>query len=167
MSQKVLGKACIIILGVLFFAGLTNQCFAIRDEDLFGNQSDLMISAKTDKMIYKIDDEVKITVFLKNKTKEPIDIVEPAIANSSFLFEIVSPVEKKDKMLSVKGVNLKTIRLYPKKRVKFTTQFLPEMPGTYDISVKYNGYKKPLVFPAIRVFVVGNLPKKDIPLELE
>jgi len=164
MSRKVLRRACTIILGVLFFAGLTNQCFAIRDEELFGAYTGLLISAETDKMIYQLDDEVTVTVFLKNKTEEPIEIVEPAIDKKSFLFEIILPDGKKDNMLSISGMNLRIIRLYPKKRVKFTTKFLPEMPGNYDINVKYNGYSEPLVFPAIRVFVVGNLPQKDISL---
>lgn len=167
MSRNVLRKACTIILGVFIVLGSTNPCFSLSDEELFGNYSGLIISAKTDKMIYKLDEDVTITVFLKNKTEEAVDIIEPAIDKQSFDFEIAFPDGKKDKMLSIAGMNLDTIRLYPKKRIKFTTSFLPEMPGNYDISIKYNGYKKPLSFPAMRVFVVGNLPQQDLTENIE
>ncbi|MBU1045186.1 MAG: hypothetical protein KJ915_12405 [Candidatus Omnitrophica bacterium] len=167
MSQIVFRKALLIILSLLIFSGLTSQCFSLNDSDLFGNNSGLSIEALTDRMIYKTDQEVVVTVYLKNKTEEPIDIVEPAIDKSSFMFEIVYPDGKKDKMIGIHGVKLETIRLYPKKRIKFTAKFLPETPGNYDINVKYNGYKTPLSFLAMRVFVVGNLAQKDITLGVE
>ncbi|MBU1087395.1 MAG: hypothetical protein KKD05_07740 [Candidatus Omnitrophica bacterium] len=167
MSQIVLRRGLLIVLSFLIFAGLTNQCFSLNDQELFGNNSGLSMQAKIDKMIYKLDQEVMITVYLKNKTAEPIDIVEPAIDKSSFMFEIVAPDGKKDKMLSIYGLKLENIRLYPKKRIKFTAKFLPETPGNYDINIKYNGYKNPLSLPAMRIFVVGNLPQQDITLNQE
>jgi hypothetical protein len=63
-------------------------------------------------------------------------------------------------LLNIYGLKLETIRLYPKKRIKFTAKFVPEVPGNYDINIKYNGYKeKMLTAPSMRVFVVGNLPQ--------
>ncbi|MFH1061344.1 MAG: hypothetical protein V1747_00455 [Candidatus Omnitrophota bacterium] len=170
MSQRILRKICFISLGVLVFLGINKQSFALSDQLLFGNNTGLLIEAQTDRMIYKVDQEVIITVYIKNKTEDVIELIEPAIAPESFMFEIVAPDRKKDKLLNIYGLKLETIRLYPKKRIKFTAKFLPETPGNYDINIKYNGFKtKALTVPSMRVFVVGNLPEtsKDEHLAVE
>jgi hypothetical protein len=85
MFQKTLKKIFIIVLGGVFFFGLTQQSFALNEQELFGTNSGLVIVAKTDRMIYKVDQDVNITVYLKNKTEEAVDIVEPAIDPQSFM----------------------------------------------------------------------------------
>ena len=65
------------------------------------------------------------------------------------------PDGKKDKLLDIYGLKLKTIRLYPKKRLKFKTEFIPEISGNYDIKVTYNGFvEEKLEAESITVFVV-------------
>ena len=152
--KRFLGKIFIMILSIGFIASILNFAFALNDDELFGTNSGVVLKTATDRMIYKLDQPIIITSYLKNKTGKPIDIVEPAIDKTSFMIEITKPDGKKDKLIDI-GVNLKTLRLYPDKRIKFTTKFLPEMAGNYDIKVIYLGYRDTISTPPIRIFVVS------------
>ena len=66
------------------------------------------------------------------------------------------PDGKKDKLLDIYGLKLKTIRLYPKKRLRFKTEFIPETAGNYDIKVSYHGFvEEMLKADPVTVFVVN------------
>lgn len=163
MFQRILGRICFIIVGLVFFLAAHNSCFALDDQQLDGNNSSLVFLAKTDRMIYRINQEIIITVYLKNKTQEALDIIEPAIAPESFMFEIISPDGKKDKLLNIYGLKLETLRLYPNKRIKFIVKFFPEIAGNYNVNIKYYGFKNSaLNVSNLQVFVVGNVPQASV-----
>ena len=103
------------------------------------------IAAGTERMIYKVDEKIPISVYIRNMGEKAVEIVEPAIDKRSFFFEITLPDGKKDKMLDIYGLTLQKITLPPKKRIKFTTTFTPEASGMYRIDVRYSGYNDSVV----------------------
>lgn len=124
------------------FAGLLCLCAAVGGYALNVDEENvpLKLLAGTERMIYKIDQKVPITVYLKNIGENPVEIVEPAIDKRSFFFEITFPDGKKDKLLDIYGLSLQKITLPPKKRIKFTASFTPEFSGEYHVEVRYFGY---------------------------
>lgn len=127
----------------------------VCEEETHGILNPLKIEAKTDCMVYRLGQEVLITVFIKNISDETIALNEPAIDSRSLYFEIVNPLKKSDKLLDIHSLKLKKIRLYPKKRLKFTTKFVPEQLGSYEIKINYHGYEdKVLVARPITLYVV-------------
>lgn len=66
------------------------------------------------------------------------------------------PNGEKDKLIDIFGLRLETVRLYPKKRLKFKIHFIPEQAGSYEINISYHGYYD-LVLKAspINIFVVN------------
>ncbi|MBU4305312.1 MAG: hypothetical protein KJ893_06810 [Candidatus Omnitrophica bacterium] len=81
--------------------------------------------------------------------------------SAPFFFEITQPDGKKNKLLAIYGLNLQKIKLPPKKRLKFTASFTPEMSGSYEIEARYYGYQdKTIVSSLFKVFVVNPPPVK-------
>lgn len=127
-----------------------------QDDAIYGRRKSLKLEVKSAKMINTVNKPVEIYIFLRNMIDESLEITEPAIDESSFMIEITMPDGSKDKLLDIYGLKLKTIRLYPKKRLKFKTEFIPEISGNYDVKVSYNGFvEEKLEADPITVFVVN------------
>ncbi|MBI4846686.1 MAG: hypothetical protein HY810_09510 [Candidatus Omnitrophica bacterium] len=115
------------------------------------------IVLKTSKMIYHTNEKVSIEVFIKNLSEETIIITEPAIDKSSISFEIIDPLGKKDQLLSIYGIKLKSINLATKRRVKYQASFIPEMNGTYEVKASYSGFRATTIYAEpVSVFVVNH-----------
>jgi len=118
--------------------------------------SPLKVDVKLDRMIYVVDQEVVFTIYIRNVSQEAVDVIEPAIDRKSLRIEIIQPDQKKEKLLDIYDADLKQIRLYPKKRLKFKVKFSPELLGKYEIKVQYYGYEgQVLSAPDVSIFVVG------------
>ncbi len=151
MSRKALRVVLAILLLVMFFK---------TPNSVYAQENLLELLVKTDRMIYRLDESVFITLYLINNTDEPLEVVEPAVDRNSFNVEIMQPNNKKEKLLAIYGLELKKIRLYSKKRLKFVTKFTPELLGEYQINVRYNGFgQKPLVGNPVKLFVVRGIKK--------
>ncbi|MCK4993524.1 MAG: hypothetical protein KAS13_00580 [Candidatus Omnitrophica bacterium] len=154
MFLKALNKIGFALVAV--FLILTTWAYA-QDDEIYGRRKSLKLEVKSEKMINVVDKPVVIEIVLRNMIDESLEIVEPAIDTNSFLIEITMPNGKKDKLLDIYGLKLKTIRLYPKKRLKFKTKFIPEITGPYDIEVRYNGFvEEKLEAEIVTVFVVNS-----------
>ncbi len=150
------------LIGIALFAAcLMSTLFVYaQDDSIYVREKSLKLEVKSEKMINVVYKPVKINILLKNLIDEAIEIIEPAIDEKSFLIEITMPDGKKDKMLDIYGLKLKTLRLYPKKRIKFKTEFIPEIAGNYDINVTYNGYlEERLQADPVTIFVVNDRGK--------
>jgi len=143
-----------LLLIALFFPPLSDYLHAELTVD--ATLEPLTIEVKTDRLIYNLNQRVGVIVYIRNMSEEPLKVVEPAIDKRSLRFEISQPNNKKDKLLDIYGLKLKIITLPPKKRLKFTTTFIPEMKGQYEINVRYYGFEeKALVAAPVNVFVVN------------
>jgi hypothetical protein len=174
MYRNLLKKFSVVMLAIFLTGDYTNSAFAldksvlgVNDHDLFGTNRFISLEAKTDRMIYHVNQQVTITVYIKNKIDDPVELIEPAIDKRSFMIDIIAPDGKKEKMLAIYGMNLKTLELPPQKRIKFTARFIPEMAGNYNVKIRYNGYKEQIIdVPELNVFVVAapsaSLEKKDM-----
>jgi len=141
---------------IIFLFSILSLSYAQVVNDNFEKNLPLKVQAKSPKMIYRLDEKVIIEVLLRNTGDEPLDIIEPAVDKLSFMVEIVMPDGKKDKLLDIYGLKLENIRLYPKKRVKFVAEFVPEQVGHYQVNVTYNGYSGiSLKASPVSVFVVN------------
>ncbi len=153
MCLRVVRGIGVALIAVFF---LSTVCVYAQDAAIYGRRKSLKLEVKSARMINKVDKPVEIYIFLRNMIDEPLEIIEPAIDEKSFMIEITMPDGKKDKLLDIYGLQLKTIRLYPKKRLKFKTEFIPETAGNYDIKVSYNGFlEETLEADPITVFVVN------------
>ncbi|MCG2712026.1 MAG: hypothetical protein L6416_06850 [Candidatus Omnitrophica bacterium] len=140
---------------IVFFVLSTVSAYAQYDS-IYGRKKSLKLEVKSAKMINEINKPVEINIFLRNITEESLELTEPAIDERSFMVEITMPEGKKDNLLDIYGLKLKTIRLYPKKRLKFKTEFIPETAGNYNIKVSYNGFMEEMLeAESITVFVVN------------
>ena len=148
--------SCVLaIMMHAFFGGGAPACA----QTVASEESPLVIQVKTDRMIYRLDDTVTVTIYLRNISDEPLSIVEPAIDKRSLYVEIMQPDGKKDKMIDIYGLMLKTIELPPRKRVRFTATFVPEMIGSFDVKVRYYGFgEEPITASPVRLFVVAPPP---------
>lgn len=153
MGLRVIRKIGVALIAVFF---LSIVFIYAQDDAIYGRRKSLKIEVKSEKMINSVDKPVEIYIFLRNMIEEPLEITEPAIDEKSFMIEITMPDGKKDKLLDIYGLKLETIRLYPKKRLKFKTEFIPEIAGNYDIQVSYHGFaEERLAAEPITVFVVN------------
>ncbi|MFH1093790.1 MAG: hypothetical protein V1739_06530 [Candidatus Omnitrophota bacterium] len=141
------------LIAVLF---LTSVSVDAQENAIYGRKKSLKLEVKSTKMINELNKPVEINIYLRNISGEPLEITEPAIDENSFMIEITMPDGKKDKLLDIYGLKLKTIRLYPKKKLKFKTEFIAETAGNYDIKVSYNGFAEEMLeADPITVFVVN------------
>lgn len=139
------------MLVILFFLGIT-MSFA---QNLPGPLKSLAVEVQSERMINQVNQKVGIIIYLKNTSDEPIEVIEPAIDEKSLMVDIIMPDGRKDKLLDIYGVTLDTIRLYPKKRIKFKTNFIPEQVGNYEIKTRYNGYNNEAIEAIpVNIFVV-------------
>ncbi|MCM8813911.1 MAG: hypothetical protein NC924_08270 [Candidatus Omnitrophica bacterium] len=106
----------------------------------YGNEVEL--TAGTERVIFAVNREVTILVYIRNLSEGAVELLEPAVDKRSLTFEIIDPNGKKDSLLQIYGLELKKIRLLPKKRIKFNARFTPELLGEYTIQVKYLGYEE-------------------------
>jgi len=133
---------------IIFLLSFFSQCFADEENKVY-------IKAFTDKMIYYLNDTVKITVYIVNESDEPIEVIEPAIDRRSLFIDIVQPDNKKEKLSVIYGLSLNHIRLYPQKRIKFQTEFGADMLGEYTINVLYYGYgNKKLKCAPVKIYTI-------------
>ena len=157
MCLRVIRRIGFALIAVFFLSSVNVYA---QDDAIYGRRKLLKLEVKSAKMINKVNKPVEIYIFLRNMIDEPLEITEPAIDEKSFIIEITMPDGKKDKLLDIYGLKLKTIRLYPKKRLKFKTQFIPETAGNYDIRVSYNGFVEEILkAEPVTVFVIN--PRGD------
>ncbi len=148
-------KMTVFALIVFFFLSIV-MLYA-KDNAIYGRMKPLKLEVKSARLINEVGKPVEIYIFLRNMIDESLEITEPAIDEKSFKVEITMPDGKKDKLLDIYGLTLKTIRLYPKKRIKFKTEFIPEIAGNYDIKVSYHGFEEEILeAEPITVFVVNS-----------
>jgi len=118
--------------------------------------SPLQVEVKVARLIYAVEQEVVLTIYIRNVSQEAVNLIEPAIDRRSLRIEIIQPDHKKEKLLDIYETDLKSIRLYPKKRLKFKAKFSPESLGEYKIKVQYHGYEGQVsLAPVVSIFVVG------------
>jgi hypothetical protein len=93
VSKKYLFLKSVVLLMVLLSVPAG---YEIHAQD-FGGPPIVMlkVDAGTERMIYKVDQEVSIMVFLRNMSETALEIVEPAIDKRSLFFEITLPDGKK------------------------------------------------------------------------
>jgi len=138
-----------------------HQCYAQEGYDYYYRPLD--IEMVLGQMIYRLDEEIKITVYLKNNTDEALEILEPAIDQRSLFFDITLPGGKKEKLIDIFGLSLDRITLPRGKRVKFTTEFSPEVVGTYELKVSYRGFAEQTISSDhLTVFVVNPSPAPEM-----
>lgn len=155
MILKLKNKIGMALIAVCLMSTLC--AFSKNGNSLYDRKKSLKLEVKSERLINVVNKPVVIYIFLKNLIDESIEITEPAIDEDSFMVEITMPDGKKDKLLDIYGLKLKTLRLYPNKRIKFKTEFIPEVAGNYDIKVIYNGYiEEKLIADPITVFVVNS-----------
>ena len=133
MKQVVITKKIMLLTVILF-------CLPIFVFNAYTQESPLKLEAQSDRVIYGINDEVSVTVLLRNLSDEYLDVVEPAINKRSIQFEIIDPDGKKDKILDIQDSEPQIVRLPPKKRFRFTGKFTPEITGNYQVVVRYYGF---------------------------
>lgn len=142
---------------------LITVCFLCQGYDFSSegvevvSNDEIILTVKAEQMIYRLEAEpVNLNVYIANNSEEPLEIIEPAIDRRSLFVEILSPDGKTDNMVAIYGLNLKTIRLMPGKRVKYLINFTPEIQGEFIIKVYYNGFgDKPIEASPVTVFVVS------------
>ncbi|MCP4649440.1 MAG: hypothetical protein GY853_05075 [PVC group bacterium] len=148
-------KVYLLLLCIFLFS--TMFCYA-KDYSFLDEKEKpiLTLWAKADKMVYCLnEDTVNINVYLKNNSDETLELVEPAIDKRSFVIQIEQPDEEKQNLLEIYGLDLKTIRLFPGKRIKFPINFSPETLGEHKVHVLYNGFNdKTISVAPVSVFVV-------------
>ncbi len=153
MEKKFLSVVFGFIVAVIILSAF-EFLFA---QNIFEKPESLKVEAVSERMIYSLGQEVNITVYLKNISEDTLELVEPAIDKRSLNFDITLPNTKKEKLLDIYGLTLETVRLAPKKRLKFTAKFTPESSGNYFIDVRYNGFQnKTLSAITVSVFVVSS-----------
>ena len=115
----------------------------------------LVLEARAGKIIYGESDEIVLTIYLRNVSKDPIDIVEPAINSRSLFVEINHPDKRADKLLAIQDNEPEIISLASGKRLKFIARFNPQMSGNYRINVRYSGFAgKTFEAAPISIYVV-------------
>ncbi len=154
MCRKFLKFIGVALIAIFFLS--VGDVYA-ESYGIYNRKKMLKIAVKSKKMINLVNEPVEISIIIRNMVDEAIEMVEPAIDEKSFVIEITMPDGKKDSLIDIYGLKLKTIRLYPKKRVVFKTEFTPEFTGNYDVNVKYNGFvEERLEAEPITVFVVNS-----------
>ncbi|RKY34725.1 MAG: hypothetical protein DRP78_06235 [Candidatus Omnitrophota bacterium] len=133
-------------------------CFNFQAYNVGAQESILECWVKTDAAIYRLRDDVIVNVYISNKTKKVLRLLEPTLDKNSLTIEVIQPDGHKDELLGVYGLNLKKIKLYPFKRLKFKTDFNTEMLGEYTITAVYRGYNGcVLQAEPVKIFVVRAL----------
>ncbi|MFH2145129.1 MAG: hypothetical protein ABII75_03765 [Candidatus Omnitrophota bacterium] len=139
----------------IFLIVIAAVIFATYDIS-FAQEAVLEVVVEVNRMVYRMDEEITATVYIKNKCTETLEVTEPALDSRSLEIEIVQPDAKRFKLLNIQGINLKKIRLYPEKRIKFIAKFIPELLGEFQIAAKYYGFEDiVLVSNAATIFVIG------------
>ena len=145
------------IISCIFAMCFFCYAFEFSSDDKLEETADIALTVKAEKMIYRLEGElVEFTVYIANNSEEAIEIIEPAIDRRSLFIEIELPDATTDNMVAIYGLNLKTIRLQPGKRVKYSTTFKPEVQGEHIIKVSYYGVgENPVKANPVVVFIVS------------
>ncbi len=121
----------------------------------FDTNSQVALEAYAKRLIYSVDQDVELIIYIRNMGKKTQKVIEPAIDARSLQVEVICPDGSVDKKIAIYGLELKTLELLPGKRIKYKTGFSPEKLGKYEVKISYMGYNQvKLTAPPVYVYIL-------------